>query len=77
MKTDSLRGKRMNIVAERSRRGMSQDDLARATNSSVASIRYWECGMVVPSGKKLLILCNVLDSPAGYLLKQFGMDDDG
>lgn len=77
MNMNSLRGRRMNLVAERSRRGMSQLDLAKEVGSATSSVSNWETGTVTPSGKKLLMLCDVLDSPAEYLLERFGMDDDG
>lgn len=52
----------------RKARGMTQDDLAKATGISVSSIKQWELDNTEPNARGLCILADVLDCSIDYLV---------
>lgn len=75
MAKPSLVGRRMNIVTERARRGMSQEDLAATLHVHSNSVIRWEGGQVAPAGEHLLAMSKLFDSDPAYLMKRVGEND--
>lgn len=75
MAKPSLASRRMNIVTERTRRGMSQEDLSAALHVHTNSVVSWESGRVMPDGKHLLALSEFFDCDPAYLMERVGDKD--
>lgn len=63
----------MKIFAERLKelrleKGLSQEQLARATNLSQSAITYWEIEKRVPNANAVVILADFFGVTADYLL---------
>ncbi|MDD7583921.1 MAG: helix-turn-helix transcriptional regulator [Coriobacteriaceae bacterium] len=71
----SLMGRRMNIVNERTRRGMSQEDLAVAVHAHLNSVSRWESGQVAPDGMHLLAMSELFGVDPAYLMQRVGDKD--
>ena len=49
-------------------KGLSQEQLAKATGLSQSAITYWEIEKRVPNGNAIVILAKFFSVTAGYLL---------
>jgi transcriptional regulator with XRE-family HTH domain len=56
------------LKAIRKARGMTQDDLAKASGISPSSIKQWELDNTEPNARGLCILADVLDCSIDYLV---------
>lgn len=68
-------GRRMNIVTERTRRGMSQEALAVAVHAHLNSVSRWESGQVAPDGMHLLAMSELFGVDPAYLMERVGDKD--
>lgn len=75
MAQPSLAGRRMNIVTERTRRGMSQEALAAAVHAHLNSVSRWESGQVAPDGMHLLAMSELFGADPAYLMERVGDKD--
>lgn len=75
MAKPSLAGRRTNIVAERARRGMSQEDLSAALHVHTNSVIRWEGGTAAPDGEHLLAMCKLFNRDPEYLMEKVGERD--
>ncbi|MDE7394870.1 MAG: helix-turn-helix domain-containing protein [Clostridiales bacterium] len=67
----------MNKFAERlgelrNEKNLSQNELAKQINISVACINRWENGLRIPNIESIVILCNFFGCSADYLI---GLED--